>query len=66
MTSEAAEQQTLIDLDSRSSVASKRFPLSDGWLARFRFAWMFFAQGGPNGTASSEKNLRSHSRLRAN
>jgi hypothetical protein len=25
----------------RSSVASKRFPLSDEWLARFRFARMF-------------------------
>jgi hypothetical protein len=44
--------------NSRSSVASKRFPLSDEWLARFRFAWMFFTPSGPNGTASSEKNLR--------
>ncbi len=51
--------ETLIGSTSRSSVASKRFPLSDEWLARFRFAWMFFAQGEPNGTASSEKNLRS-------
>jgi len=26
-------------------VASKRFPLSDGWLARFRFAWGFSRAG---------------------
>ena len=29
----------------RSSVASKRFPLSDEWLARFRFARMFRVKG---------------------
>src|SRR5438445_10517442 len=29
--------------ESRSSVASKRFPLSDEWLARFRFVRLFRA-----------------------
>jgi small subunit ribosomal protein S12 len=38
----------------RSSVASKRFPLSDGRLARFRFARICFSrdQGGPAGRAT--------------
>jgi small subunit ribosomal protein S12 len=30
-------------------VASKRFPLSNGWLARFRFAWVFSRAGRPAG-----------------
>jgi hypothetical protein len=38
----------------RSSVASKRFPLSNERLARFRFAWGFRMQGG-----YPDRNLRS-------
>ena len=30
-------------------MASKRFPLSDGWLARFRVAWVFSRAGRPAG-----------------
>jgi hypothetical protein len=40
-------------------VASKRFPLSDEWLARFRFARVFFSRdaAGRDGQFRSE-NLR--------
>jgi hypothetical protein len=41
--------EPLIGLNSRSSVASKRFPLSNEWLARFRFAWVFSRKAAERG-----------------
>jgi hypothetical protein len=51
----------------RSSVASKRFLLSDERLARFRFARMFFTQGNSVGLFEGpERILRDRFRFRAN
>jgi small subunit ribosomal protein S12 len=45
----------------------KRFPLSDGRLARFRFARVFFAEGGPGGAGNPETGFcETEGRFRAN
>src|SRR5581483_2033258 len=43
----------------RSSVASKRFPLSDEWLARFRFARIVFrgTRASPAGAGTPEDRI---------
>jgi small subunit ribosomal protein S12 len=59
----------LAGLKSRSSVASKRFPLSKGRLAQFRFARMLFsyeaARRGGDPRRELRKSFRANARVKA-